>query len=543
MPMIFFAIMFAVSTAAMALGFHLSMKVVLLSAALFVGAMSYFARSPELSLSRSDYVALSAIAGAAVAIGGAVLGRVVDTSYDGQTYHYEAIRLFRDGWNYFTPLTVEPHRREMEFYSPLFIHYPTFAWMTWALLGDLFGNIESAKVLQLIFLGSAFCSTLAALRIVGASWVLSSVTAFVASANPVALSQTLNFYVDGLFASAFLTALSLGILWQRRPTRFVTGALLSVLTILVQIKFTSTVTAVIVCGSAMCWLFLRKDALAKRFALVILSFVFFAVGVIGYHPFVTNVVQTGSVFYPISTSTALGDGSENLAFQDVQLPLNFRDKNRFSKLFLSTFSRSANPFDRDAAAVKLPWQLDRAEIEIFRLPDVRVGGFGPLYALALLLGILGFVFLYRGEATKRDALALPVILLLSAAANPECWWARYVPQLWLVPIALSLPALLASRRRVLPICAVAAMLVNSVLVGASASTEGYRASAGLKGELYRIQAEQRPIAVQFNRFRANELRLAERGIAFREEDLSACRSPIILRGSHTKVCLDPPPQL
>ena len=67
--------------------------------------------------------------------------------------------------------------------------------------------------------------------------------------------------------------------------------------------------------------------------------------------------------------------------------------------------------------------------------DMRIGGFGYFWSGILLL-LLPFVILNKNEISENNKIYYFTIILLwsSVLLNPESWWARYVPQFWLIPI-------------------------------------------------------------------------------------------------------------
>jgi len=538
-PFIFCAVAFAVATAAMALGKSLSVASTAVSFFLFAVLFLCLERSSGATFRRLDYVLLSALLCCVTVLFGWITAGVFDTSYDGQTYQQEAVRQFVDGWNYFLPVSTSPERREMEFYYPLLNHYCTLPWMLWALITQITGNIEAAKLLQFVFLFGAFFSSLAALLMFRLPMMMAVLVAAGATANPVSLCQLFTFYVDGLFASSFLAAVSLGAVWYLNPSKLTAGAFASALIVTLHCKFTSTVTAITVVLGVTALLFARRDPRARSFASLSGATLAFGLLVLGFHPFLTNIAETGAVFYPIPTSVGIGQASENLAFQEVQLPYDFRGKNRFEKLARSIMSRPANPHDEIRSIFRWPWQFDGTEFDIFGLPDVRVGGFGALYPAALILALLAAAFGWRTTKSGLTAAGLTAILLGSVFLNPECWWARYTPQLWLLPffVAIAIETAHTARgTKLLGRIAIVLLIVNSaaiILTNVSQSVEGSRQ---LRQELTSIGDSGRPVRVSFGRFRANELRLRLLGVPFSEENAPSCGAPKYLYGSHTAIC-------
>ncbi len=157
-----------------------------------------------------------------------------------------------------------------------------------------------------------------------------------------------------------------------------------------------------------------------------------AVCVVGFQPYITNTIHKGNPFYP-SMSVDKEGAVQNVVMW--QAPREFMEMNRFGKLFYSLFSKSEHRTDR-MPRLKIPISMDGPEIEAFRHPDVRFGGFGPLYGSVLILTV-GVAMVLIGSRRLVGILTLVAagVILLPALVNPEAWWARLSPQLWLLPLA------------------------------------------------------------------------------------------------------------
>jgi hypothetical protein len=91
--------------------------------------------------------------------------------------------------------------------------------------------------------------------------------------------------------------------------------------------------------------------------------------------------------------------------------------------------------------VKPPGALEWEEWKWFDQPDVRYGGLGPLFSLALTLAILTIVVTvtyYRSNvgvargAARSAALAVALIAWGYFCIHP--WWARYAGFWWILPV-------------------------------------------------------------------------------------------------------------
>ena len=126
-------------------------------------------------------------------------------------------------------------------------------------------------------------------------------------------------------------------------------------------------------------------------------------------------------------------------------PKSFNHKNSLEKFTISLFSKTENVlYGGGEPQLKNPLHVYESELEAIQIPDVRIAGFGPLSACFFVLGIILLVIelcvLYRIDKKKIKYVVLPLIcIILSSILVGESWWARYVPQLYMIPwIALGL---------------------------------------------------------------------------------------------------------
>jgi hypothetical protein len=200
--------------------------------------------------------------------------------------------------------------------------------------------------------------------------------------------------------------------------------------------------------------------------------------------------------------------------------------------------------------VKLPFTFSREEVRAFQGADVRVGGFGPLFGGAMLLAaaVLALVPCV-GTPPLRPWLVLPLALLASVLAHPHGWWARYAPQLWLVPASAVVLADLAARSRrperlatvvrgagTLLLLTLAADLVLVAAGHLSGQAQLARLHRAQVAHLRQVVDRSGPVQAAFGRFEATGRRLAELGIPFEELRTVSCPEPIRLATSEAVLC-------
>ncbi len=200
-------------------------------------------------------------------------------------------------------------------------------------------------------------------------------------------------------------------------------------------------------------------------------------------------------------------------------PPDFLEADRIRNLAASIFSRSYTwP---PTATLKAPWHADREEWAAFEEPDVITGGFGPLFPAALVLSLaLLAIAVWQDGAAPRTTAAVILIIIGSVLPVSGCWWARYAPQVWLVPLVALAPFGGAAARPPLRRLSWLVLLILSVNVAGIARVN-FRANLDATRDATESLDDLRshiPFKVAFGNFRSNRFRLQEAGIPFIEDE-------------------------
>lgn len=439
-------------------------------------------------------------------------GMFYDISYDGQVYHQEAVIQLANHWNPFQEyLTKEQSKSAM-----LLNHYAKGPWIYEAALYAVTGQIEQSKAFNLLVLAASFLLAFSAMRRnhrqCGGkeALVFSALLAF----NPVSIYQSLSFYIDGQLASLLLCLLALAYQMTNRYDRFVLIGFIMSIGLLVNVKFTGIVYAVacICLLGGWLWLLKKKSACRDLGKAAIIAFIA-GICILGYNPYMTNSFFYGHPFYPL-----YGGGSNTMDIMTSNSPKGFLQMSRIEKLYVANFSEATNQFDREEPVVKLPFCVTAQELKPFVYgADIRIGGFGPWFSGMLVIGsmIVLALFLYR----KQEAfygMGVVASILLSAFINPEAWWARYVPQIWLALICLAAAAWSHPKKTVRSLggALAAAAVVNLALVSYPYILGNYYCTEALKQELQAIALTRNPVNVYFGEFTSSYVRFARYRIVF-----------------------------
>jgi len=294
-------------------------------------------------------------------------------------------------------------------------------------------------------------------------------------------------------------------------------------------------------------------AVARRVG--VLAAIGLAAGVLllGFNPYVTNTLRHGHPFHPLA-----GSGKVDIITNNA--PPDVLQHSRAVKLFGSLAARSSSVIGGPSLtpptlAPKLPGSVTVAELKPFLSKnDVRIGGFGPWFGLALLVSWLGLAWSWarrRRSAWQRGLLVLPTgLLLLSALVFPEPWWARYVPQVWLIPMVVAIALITLGRRegdaaqRRVGWGVVAISAVNAALVALLSIAGSIPRQADLRAQLdsLRLLSQEQPLLMDFGPAPAAALMLDRAGVRWKEASGGeACTDPaswVYVEYTFVHVCLD-----
>lgn len=473
-------------------------------------------------LSRTPLFDLAALTAGLLALG-MVCGQIYDLSWDGQTYHQEAVYQLAHGWNPVWDAPLPMWHRDIEWINC----YPKGNWIIGAILYLSGKQIESAKLLSPALMVTAVLLGYAACRALSLKRGMSGLLALLAALCPVAVCQLGSFYVDGSLGSLLTLLLSLAVLYVKQPRGRYLLAMIAAMGMLCVVKFTGVVYA---CVYAFCLLLFVLLRLRTRLRAVLLTQtlgIVFGVLFLGFQPYVTNLLSGRHPFHPLHGKLAAELMSD-------QLGPAFTAQPRLLTLTESLFSQSSN--DRQWPRWKIPFSVTKQELKEFVIPDARIGGFGPWFGGTLILSVFAMVALTMTQLrnpkppTSRrekrqvtsESLRIGCYVLLglvgSCLINPAAWWARYVPQLWLVPVIVLLLLRIHHSRFVWPL--LIALLGNQVLVIVPSLIERIEEQKLTRAQLRALQAH--PIDVRFHSFYGTRFRLWSGRVNYRVTSALHC---------------------
>jgi hypothetical protein len=171
------------------------------------------------------------------------------------------------------------------------------------------------------------------------------------------------------------------------------------------------------------------------------------------------------------------------------------------------------------------------EIIPFFTPDTRIGGWGPLFGGVLILAA-GMLLIAACTLSPYLRRALPAVLVLAGSILifPEPWWARFAPQVWVLPFVPILLSYYAggAAMRILRTAALMALSVNVLFVLAIYTGAETWASLYLHRHLSILSqmSREKPLPADFQLYYSNRVRLAEAGVQFHESSAGSCADPV-----------------
>jgi hypothetical protein len=254
-------------------------------------------------------------------------------------------------------------------------------------------------------------------------------------------------------------------------------------------------------GAAIIYVWLRSKNFKKAIPFVSTAAVSMIVAVflVGYNPFLTNYFKYQDPLYPWGILRIDPKLNQQTILQNDRPP-DFKELNRFVRFFRSVFS--ASTYEVSKSELKIPFSLTLKEIIAFQAPDVRLGGFGPLFSGAVIVSGISLVIISILFKDRRNIMLLVTgVILISVFITDEGWWARYAPQFWLIPVFILIPLFEKSDKlgyQGLGLFLFLVLLTNSYLTSIPSISGTIITSEYTKSEISKISSYNRRITVKFN---------------------------------------------
>lgn len=197
--------------------------------------------------------------------------------------------------------------------------------------------------------------------------------------------------------------------------------------------------------------------------------------------------------------------------------------------------------------IKPPFWFTRPELDVFAdlTPDLRLGGYGPLYGTAVLLALIpGFLLLFSRAPSQAGWQYILVACLVMVPITPS-WWARWFPQGWWIPLAacvgfFSGPADWLKKfywSRWLAKGGLMALFLNSFLILVF-TVEGYvEAESIIRRQVSFLSTCPPPLHVETGHFTATRFWLDQKKIAYVYDEIPNSAAFMVLYRTTLKIRL------
>lgn len=387
----------------------------------------------------------------------------IDVSWDGNSYHKDAIGALKNGWNPvyedYLDFYKKADYRDNKIIGKELVgchgfwqtYYAKGAWYVNANFYYLLDNIESSKMFNPMILYITLIISINFISIITKRKSLSILIGLLFAFSPTVIPQLFTNYNDGALYCTLLCLLMELVLFVFKKTNNSLFNIFCLIIICSNIKFTGLGYEVIMgLGIYFVYLWFNRKNLKKiiKPTIVFVSAILFSILVVGYQPYVTNTLSKGHPLYPLA-------GSHKVDIVSKNQPSSFTNKNTITKFYYSIFSRTGNISLSSGSDVplKLPFLVYYEELISLNRSDIRTAGFGVYFSGIFIISII--ILIYIGIIkfkTSRNKLTfwVPVVIiftsLLLVLIISESWWARYTPFVYFIPL-ICLTILAASNKK------------------------------------------------------------------------------------------------
>lgn len=383
-----------------------------------------------------------------------VNSKIMDFTFDGNTYHKATIGLLKEGWNPLYETAAEfDNGRENKIYienssSELWTELWTdcYARATHVYQANAYAltnNIESGKSINTLSIIALFLIIFSYLALRFKKIVFPSIFALCCITYSVVSAQYLTVYID-FFVYIYLLLLlfSFFVIEFRRNEKELNFGLLIyslALLMLINIKFNSFAYAGIFClGYYFYYIYMlikkreKEQKFFVKFTTISAINVIVGVFIIGLSVYPKNFIEYGNPFYPLYGENKVDIITENQ-------PAEFENLPAIEKYTRAMFSKTENMAKASGRKTeyKIPFAVSKDEMNYIRMTDTRISGNGVLFSgifiISLILLILTSIKMYHYNKKIFIMASIPLaITFLMIFLLSESWWARYFPQTYFI---------------------------------------------------------------------------------------------------------------
>ena len=386
------------------------------------------------------------------------IGKIYDSTADGNTYHKLAVGALKNGWN---PVYQDIANFNTEEGNPFDIlednvnvkwvnHYANGTEQFAAVVYAFTGNIECGKVFNILWIYIGLFILCYLFKQIKITPLKSLLMACILALNPISLTQIVNLYLDGVLTISLFIIIIIGIIKSLYETEYTKeNNLILAMAIIwcVNSKFTGLAFAAIFNLVLYLYRNIRnfiknkkvfKTSLIKETVYYIVV-VFIAVIIVGGSTYTKNLVQHRHPLYPL-----YGKGHvDNMVM--MEMPESMQEYSSLKIFLTSIFAKGENVSPSYAKTVndpelKIPFTFTTEEVKNYNIPDIRMGGFGPLFSGIFIITIIALIvttieLIRKREYEKLSVYGIVIATTLTLVLTLDgSYWARYIPYVYLLPI-------------------------------------------------------------------------------------------------------------
>ena len=359
-----------------------------------------------------------------------------EIEFDGFGYHKPAMIGLKEGWNpYWDPnpwsqdikdgkvplIQVGPWCRWVEY-------FPKATYIVGAQLYATTGNVDQIHGINVLFVFVLVPICFVAIRTIFCLSIFKSLLfSLILAGNPTILGQISTGYVDGILGACltilFFSLASYFVDKNSRWLPFIVGSIL----IATNAKFTGVVYVglfllIVLVGQLGMDLWYKRCF--DRKILTVLGVATILALIVGINPYLQNLYKHHHPFYPLAV-TKKTDKKEDIMANFVNKQNDFKTASRLQRF---VFSHITPPNEK--WPVSTDFTIKPNQLLIGKVSGREAyNGFGAVFAVPLVFSLLMLPMIRKGNIW-----ILIIAVWATVLINPHNWWARYVPQLWIIPV-------------------------------------------------------------------------------------------------------------
>lgn len=361
-------------------------------------------------------------------------GQVYDNTWDGSAYHKQAVGLLKEGWNPIFQSSMDYNSISSSISvggeNPLLWAetYPKATWYFASTIYYITNNIEAGKCYTLLFSFIMFGILFEYLMKLHYKCIFSVLISSLASFNPIVCAQFQSYYLDGLAICVLGLIMLISVKIVNGTKENIKENYFILFSLIIwgcNLKFSIllfTITYIGVLYIYTC--VLERKINIKRF-LILLGMGGFSVLVVGFAPYMTNLIRYNDIFYGFSNMIGATNWGEEIGVSGL---------NNIERFWMSLFGRmSHGNYHSLQEILKIPFTFNKEELIYYSIVDTRIGGFGIFFSGLFLISLI-IIILYIVKSIKIKDISNAnfligiffIITIIEVMFLPATHTARYV---------------------------------------------------------------------------------------------------------------------